>query len=97
MSRMKPIAWHDRDRNSRLANVMYPALSDPATQKEMLDISDVEGKRGQMAKRIGEGNRGYGIKAKPEIVVPSKYDNVPGLKRVQADVKAPATKSWWNR
>jgi hypothetical protein len=59
MTKMKPVGWFDRDRNSRLANVMFPYLSDPATQKEMLTTSEVEGKRAGLERRIKEGQEEY--------------------------------------
>lgn len=42
---MKPLDWMKRPRESRLANVLYPHLSDGETQRELSEIARSEGKR----------------------------------------------------
>jgi hypothetical protein len=44
MAPLKGITWAQRDRNSKLASVMWPDLADAETQKEMEAISAREGK-----------------------------------------------------
>jgi hypothetical protein len=82
--RMKPEKWHDRPRLERLAHVMYPHLSDPETQRQMMETAAVEGKQAGMQRRIDAGAQQkpkswWGSEAKPNE--PSKYDNVPGLRK----------------
>jgi hypothetical protein len=55
MTKLKQVDWHSRSRTERLANAMYPHLSDAATQAEMLKLAAIEGKQGQLAKRIQAG------------------------------------------
>lgn len=80
-TKMKPVGWGQRDRNSQIANAMYPHLADPTVQKQMLDraASDPAGDRAGLARRIADGQRTYGAMAKPSP--PRNYDNVPGLRR----------------
>jgi len=92
-TKMKSVGWFERDRQSRLANVMYPNLAPPEVQRQMLETAAVEGKQDQVAKRIEEGNKGYG-KAKSSVPE-GPYDRVPGLKRVQPE--APAARPWWSK
>jgi hypothetical protein len=86
MTKMKPMGWFDRDRNSRLANVLYPYLSDPQTQQQVLKTSEVEQKRAGLERRMKAGAEQYRPKgswwsSKAEPNVPGNYDRVPGLKR----------------
>lgn len=46
---MKQLDWMQRPRESKLANVLYPNLSDEATQRELDEISHSEGKKSPMA------------------------------------------------
>jgi hypothetical protein len=55
MTKLKQVDWHSRSRTERLANAMYPHLSDAATQAEMLKLAAVEGKQAGLAKRIQAG------------------------------------------
>ena len=90
-TKMKDVGWFAKPRAERLAQVLYPHLSDQPAQRQMLETAAVEGKQGQMANRITEGNKGYGKVS----VAPSLYDRVPGLVRKSVEVKA--TKSWWEK
>jgi hypothetical protein len=91
MSKLRDLTWKDRDRNSQLANALWPHLSDDTTRKQLLDRAAEDGEQGRagLERRIKDGQRDYGVQAKPAPVVPSKYDNVPGLVR-----KAPG--DWWS-
>jgi hypothetical protein len=42
---MKKIEWHELPRTSRLANVMYPHLSHPETQRDIAALARGEGKK----------------------------------------------------
>jgi len=42
---MRPLDWMKRPRESKLANVLYPNLSDAETQKEVSEIARSEGKK----------------------------------------------------
>jgi hypothetical protein len=87
-TKMKPTGWRDRDRNSQLAQALYPHLSDPETRKQMLDraAEDGEGKRAGLERRTQQGEQMYG---KPKPIEPSKYDGVPGLVRRADPLKLP--------
>jgi hypothetical protein len=91
MNKFRDPAWKERDRNSQLANALYPHLSDPTTRSQMLARAreDGEAKRASFEKRITEGQMSYG-KVSPPLSV---YDKIPGLRRVEVK----ATKSWWDR
>jgi hypothetical protein len=81
--------WHSRPRLERLANLMYPHLSDASTQKEVLGLAANEGKQRGLQRRIADGQQSYGIKpAEPRSGrvpnVPMTTENlgrVPGLVR----------------
>jgi hypothetical protein len=45
MAELKNMPWQQRDRNSKLASVLYPDLADEDTRKQMDEISAREGKR----------------------------------------------------
>jgi hypothetical protein len=95
-TKMKPMGWRDRDRNSQLANALYPHLSDAETRKQMLDRAAEDGGQGRagLEKRMQRGEQMYG-KAKPSAE-PSKYDGVPGLvRRVQPATTA--IRPWWSK
>jgi hypothetical protein len=47
--------WDQRSRTEKLGAVLYPHLTDAATQAQMLKLAAVEGKEGQLAKRINAG------------------------------------------
>ena len=49
---VKKVDWDNRDRMSKLASVMYPNLSDPETQREMLSLAQAEGKQAALVKRM---------------------------------------------
>ena len=93
-TRMKPIGWPERDRNSQLANALYPHLSDDTTKRQMLNRAAEDGGQGRagLEKRIAEGLRSYN-KAKPASE-PGPYDRVPGLVK---QPEASAKKSWWEK
>jgi hypothetical protein len=93
-TKMRPLGWKDRDRNSQLAQALYPHLSDPETRKQMLDRAGADGeqKRADLDSRIVEGQREYGVK--PDVV-PGAYDRVPGLRR--AETAPTSSKPWWSK
>jgi len=49
---VKRVDWDHRDRMSKLAQVMYPNLSDRETQREMAQLSANQGKKSPMQGRI---------------------------------------------
>ena len=53
MTKMKPIAWHERPRMNRLASVMYPGLADEQAKREMDYYAKQEGKRSPTQVRGG--------------------------------------------
>jgi hypothetical protein len=54
--KLKPAGqWHSRSRTERLGHVLYPHLSDAATQAEMIKLAALEGKQGGLVKRIQSG------------------------------------------
>lgn len=80
-TRMKPIGYRDLDRNSQLANALWPNLAPPEIQRDMLNIVAPE-KRARFAGRMG-------------VVKPMgpDYSKVPGLVRKPAAQPW----EWWNR
>jgi hypothetical protein len=92
MTKLRDLSWKERDRTSQLASALYPHLSDDTTKKQMLDRAAEDGGQGRVGleKRITQGQRDYGIKAQPEA---SKFDGVPGLKRVTTPTSA--KQPWW--
>ena len=72
---MKSVDWHSRSRTERLANVMYPALADEPTKRQMLDLAANEGKQAGLLKRMQTNTSN-------EVRKPVRnYDGVPGLRR----------------
>jgi hypothetical protein len=45
MTKLKQQDWHSRDREFKLASVLYPHLADPETRAEMKEISKAEGRK----------------------------------------------------
>jgi len=45
MTKMKHRSWHSRDRQSKLASVLWPSLADRETRAEMDQIAKAEGRR----------------------------------------------------
>jgi hypothetical protein len=45
MAKNKRLSWHERDRNSRLANILFASLADDETKKEMASLATAEGKK----------------------------------------------------
>jgi hypothetical protein len=79
---LKKEDWHSRPRAERLANVLYPHLAPPETQREMVNLAAVENKRGGLERRIEQGQRAYGVQPKPKPSAGAvDYSRVPGLRR----------------
>jgi len=74
VSKMKSVGWFEKPRAERLAQVLYPHLSDEASQKQMLDTAG--DKRASLQQRINQGSQMYGKVVEP----PVDYSKVPGLK-----------------
>jgi len=76
-TKMREFSWRERDRNSQIANIMYPNLADPTTQKQMLARASEDG-RPQNAERLRQR---MGVdKPKPNPNPASvDYSKVPGL------------------
>jgi hypothetical protein len=45
MTIMKKVDWHELPRQTRLAHVMFPNLSDAETQRDLAELSRNEGKK----------------------------------------------------
>jgi hypothetical protein len=48
----RPTGWHSKPRIERLAAVMYPHLTDAATQREMAQLAANEQKKSPMQGRL---------------------------------------------
>jgi hypothetical protein len=57
-TKLKKLNWHQRDRASRLANVMFPHLADKETQTEMQGYADRERKRLSYPTLLNNHHRG---------------------------------------
>lgn len=44
MTKIKPVAWHERPRANRLASIMYPGLADEQAKRDMDYFAKLEGK-----------------------------------------------------
>jgi hypothetical protein len=75
MAKMREENWLQRPMLERMAAALYPHLSSPTVQKQMLDRagSDPVGDRAGLQRRIAEGNRLY------NKVEPSAPVNTPSL------------------
>jgi hypothetical protein len=51
MTKMKPVAWHQRPRSNRLASILYPGLADEQAKRDMAYYAAQEGKQSPMEVR----------------------------------------------
>ena len=82
--------WSERPRIEKLANFMYPHLSDASAQRDMLSVMQAQGRGPDLQKRIEAGQKAYRIKpAEPSsggLKAPMTDDSlsrVPGLIKVR--------------
>jgi len=70
MAKMRDEKWLERPMLERMAAALYPHVSSPTVQKQMMDRvgSDPVGDRAGLQRRISEGNRLYG-KVEPSAPV----------------------------
>jgi len=76
-TKMREFSWRERDRNSQIANIMYPNLADPTTQKQMLARANEDG-RPQNAERLRQRMDQDKPKLSPNATSVD-YSKVPGL------------------
>jgi hypothetical protein len=88
LTKLRDLSWKERDRNSQLANALYPHLADPTTQKQLLDRAAEDGGQGRagLERRMKAGQRDYRMTT--EQPAPSALDRVPGLVRKPSEVKS---------
>jgi len=74
-TKMREFSWRERDRNSQIANIMYPNLADSTTQKQMLARA-IEDGRPQNMERLRQRMDQEKPKPNPRS---ADYSKVPGL------------------